>query len=126
MRPAHHSSKSLCSIGGSRTAGTDRFHVEDILQDVFAELVEANRRLMPIDQLWNWLLPDIFGLRRVTFWEALGLLALSRILFGGFSQGGGSDRHSGRGRRNGASWWKRPKTAAPFEAAPQVPPAPPT
>ena len=34
--------------------------------------------------LWNWLLPAIFGFPRITFWQALGLLALSRILFGGF------------------------------------------
>src|SRR2546428_2564208 len=35
-------------------------------------------------QLWNWLLPPLFGWRQVTFWQALGLLALCRILFGGF------------------------------------------
>jgi len=35
-------------------------------------------------QLWNWLLPPIFGWRQITFWQALGLLALCRILFGGF------------------------------------------
>jgi RNA polymerase sigma factor (sigma-70 family) len=29
--------------------------VEDILQDVFAELVEANQRLMPIDHVTGWL-----------------------------------------------------------------------
>jgi hypothetical protein len=34
--------------------------------------------------LWNWLLPTLFGWRQVTFWQALGLLALCRILFGGF------------------------------------------
>ena len=34
-------------------------------------------------QLWNWLLPPLFGWRPVTFWQALGLLALCRILFGG-------------------------------------------
>lgn len=34
-------------------------------------------------QLWNWLLPPLFGWHRITFWQALGLLALSRILFGG-------------------------------------------
>ena len=34
--------------------------------------------------LWNWLMPAIFGWRVVTFWQALGLLALSRILFGRF------------------------------------------
>ena len=44
-------------------------------------------------QLWNWLLPALFGWRQITFWQALGLLALCRILFGG---GGGSG-----GRRRG-------------------------
>ncbi len=33
--------------------------------------------------LWNWLLPPLFGWREVTFWQALGILALCRILFGG-------------------------------------------
>ncbi len=39
-------------------------------------------------QLWNWLLPSLFGLRQITFWQALGLLALCRILFGGFGRHG--------------------------------------
>ncbi len=34
--------------------------------------------------LWNWLLPPLLGWREITFWQALGLLALCRILFGGF------------------------------------------
>ena len=34
-------------------------------------------------QLWNWLLPPIFGWRQITFWQAFGLLALCRTLFGG-------------------------------------------
>ena len=34
--------------------------------------------------LWNWLLPPLFGWREITFWQALGLLVLCRILFGGF------------------------------------------
>src|SRR5438128_7715425 len=37
-----------------------------------------------VRQLWNWLLPSIFGWRQITFWQALGMLALCRILFGGF------------------------------------------
>jgi hypothetical protein len=36
-----------------------------------------------VRQLWNWLLPPIFGWPQITFWQALGLLALCRILFGG-------------------------------------------
>jgi len=34
--------------------------------------------------LWNWLMPALFGLARVGFWQALGLLVLSRVLFVGF------------------------------------------
>lgn len=41
--------------------------------------------------LWNWLVPPLFGWRALTFWQALGLLALCRILFGGHTW-----RHSGR------------------------------
>jgi hypothetical protein len=33
--------------------------------------------------LWNWNLPPLFGWREITFWQALGLFALCRILFGG-------------------------------------------
>jgi hypothetical protein len=33
--------------------------------------------------LWNWLLPPLFGWREITFWQALGILVLCRILFGG-------------------------------------------
>src|SRR5579864_7649813 len=34
-------------------------------------------------RLWNWLLPMLFGWRQITFWQAIGILALCRILFGG-------------------------------------------
>jgi hypothetical protein len=39
--------------------------------------------------LWNWLMPPLFGWPLLTFWQALGILALSRILFGGFGMHGG-------------------------------------
>jgi hypothetical protein len=47
--------------------------------------------------LWNWLAPELFGLRTITFWQAFGLLALCRILFGGFGGGGGRRCHSRSG-----------------------------
>jgi len=34
--------------------------------------------------LWNLLIPAIFGLTAINFWQALGLFVLARILFGGF------------------------------------------
>jgi hypothetical protein len=46
-----------------------------------------------VQALWNWLLPELFGFPRIQFWQALGLLALSRILFGGFGFNGGSGSH---------------------------------
>lgn len=32
--------------------------------------------------LWNWLMPTIFGLPQVGFWQAVGLMLLSTLLFG--------------------------------------------
>ncbi len=37
-----------------------------------------------IMSLWNGILPDLFGWHTITFWQGIGLLILSRILFGGF------------------------------------------
>jgi len=34
--------------------------------------------------LWNWLMPDVFGLGTITFWQAWGLVVLSHILFKSF------------------------------------------
>lgn len=43
-------------------------------------------------ELWNALLPDLFtGVSRIGYWQALGVLVLSRILFGGLR--GGCHRH---------------------------------
>jgi hypothetical protein len=47
-----------------------------------------------VKQLWNWLLPPLFGWRPITFWQALGLLALCRILFGGHGFSRSRGRHS--------------------------------
>jgi len=46
--------------------------------------------------LWNWLLPGLFGWHAISFWQALGLLVLSRILVGGF---GGHRHHEERWER---------------------------
>ncbi len=43
--------------------------------------------------LWNHLMPVIFGLHAITFWQALGLLVLSKILFGGFRGRPGFSMH---------------------------------
>jgi len=43
--------------------------------------------------LWNAILPDLLGLKVIAYWQAVGLLLLTRILFGGI--GGGKSRGNG-------------------------------
>ena len=58
--------------------------------------------------LWNWLLPPLFGWHVITFWQALGLLALCRILFGGLGmRGAGGSRMRERMRERMADKWQR-------------------
>jgi hypothetical protein len=39
-------------------------------------------------RLWNWLVPSLTGWHTLTFWQALGILVLCRILFGGLGMPG--------------------------------------
>ena len=54
--------------------------------------------------LWNWLLPPLFGWKLIGFWQALGLLVLCRVLFGGWGGGGGP---RGKRRRHFDERWER-------------------
>jgi hypothetical protein len=91
-----------------------------------------------VQQLWNWLMPTLFKLPTVTFWQAAGLVLLSRIFVG--HGGGHRGRHKGwkkcrRGRCGGRDkssafapggdlhnwehfddWWKEAGEAS-FEAS---------
>ena len=46
--------------------------------------------------LWNGLMPKIFGLTEITYWQGLGLGLLGRLLFGGFGGGNCSESKSKR------------------------------
>jgi hypothetical protein len=48
--------------------------------------------------LWNWVVPAVTGFHSVSFVQALALLVLSRILFGGLRGHGGGWRHRLRDR----------------------------
>ncbi|MBI1343873.1 MAG: hypothetical protein GC171_13150 [Terrimonas sp.] len=50
--------------------------------------------------LWNAILPALLGVSLISFWQAAGLLLLSKILFGGF-RGGGC-----RGNRHMKKHWQ--------------------
>jgi hypothetical protein len=34
--------------------------------------------------LWNWLMPSLFGIKEITYWQAFGITILAKILFSGF------------------------------------------
>jgi hypothetical protein len=54
--------------------------------------------------LWNWLAPAVIGARPVNFWQALGILVLSKILFGGFR---GRPGHGIRWQRRMSDRWEQ-------------------
>jgi len=80
-------------------------------------------------QLWNWLMPALFGWHLITFWQALGILVLSKILFGGFR---GPHRHGGHWRHRMRQRWEAmtPEEREKFRASMggrcgfRMPPAP--
>jgi len=54
--------------------------------------------------LWNSLMPVLFHLPEITFWQSVGLLVLSRLLLGGFGGHGGGHHHW---RRNMHEKWEK-------------------
>lgn len=47
---------------------------------------------LPIQLLWNWLMPVIFGLPEITFWQSLGLVLLSNLLLKSHSRNGNKEK----------------------------------
>ncbi|MEM1135868.1 MAG: hypothetical protein AAGI07_08500 [Bacteroidota bacterium] len=54
--------------------------------------------------LWNLILPEVLGVKFITYWQALGLLLLSRILFGGFRFGAWGNPYKSNYRKR--KWMK--------------------
>jgi hypothetical protein len=68
---------------------------------LFAVLVVAVFSFVVMN-LWNCLMPTLFGLHLISFWQAIGLLVLSKVLFGRFR--GRPGRHLHWRRRLMARW----------------------
>jgi hypothetical protein len=56
--------------------------------------------------LWNWLMPMIFGLTTLTYWEAVGVFILFKILLGGCGGFGGKDKKGSKKSKEEFSKWK--------------------
>ncbi|UOB17582.1 hypothetical protein [Abyssalbus ytuae] len=79
-----------------------------ILFGIFAIVALAILFGYIIMSLWNWLMPEIFGLTTITYWQAVGIFILFKILLGGCGGGGGkhhkSSRHSKKSKSDFSKW----------------------
>jgi len=55
--------------------------MEKILVLIGAAILVAILMALPVMLLWNWLMPDLFDLVTINFWQALGVSLLSSFLF---------------------------------------------
>jgi len=63
-----------------------------ILGGLVAAVIFALIFGLGVKLLWNWLMPGLFGLAELSYWQAFGLVLLAKILFSGFG-GHGKDEH---------------------------------
>jgi hypothetical protein len=72
--------------------------------------------------LWNWLVPSVIGWKAIDFWQAMGLLVLSRLLVGFRGFGGWHHHHHGRWRHRMRERWAKmtPEERENFRATMKV------
>jgi hypothetical protein len=51
-------------------------------------------------RLWNWLMPELFGVPMIGYWQAVGILILAKIIFGFGSGDGPGGNNKSRKRPN--------------------------
>ncbi|MFC2087910.1 hypothetical protein ACFLSA_07110 [Bacteroidota bacterium] len=56
--------------------------------------------------IWNWIMPVLFGLTEITFWQSFGIILLARLVFGGFKHG--NHRYYEYNDSRYKSWHRRP------------------
>lgn len=64
-----------------------------ILKFIFVAVIAAGAFGFIVMSLWNALVPSLFHGPTLNYWQALGLLVLSRILCGGLKGHGGHHAH---------------------------------
>lgn len=47
-----------------------------------------------VRELWNWLMPELFGLKTINYWQAFGIVILGQLIFGGAGSHGGDSKSS--------------------------------
>ncbi len=84
-----------CGGRGPRIAGR-------VVRGIVAGLVFALVFGIIVRLLWNWLMPGVFGLRELTYGQAIGMVVLAHILFG--AKGLHHGMRHGHGWHGHGSW----------------------
>ncbi len=79
--------------------------IGSIIEGIIFSVIIAALFALPVRELWNWLMPKLFGLGEIEYLQAGGLIILARLLLGNF--GGGGKYHSERETRFGRKFEKR-------------------
>lgn len=64
-----------------------------IVMGIFATAAMGIVFGLAIMLLWNWLMPELFGLKEITYWQGIGIFILAKFIFG-FGMGGSSSGDS--------------------------------
>lgn len=92
--------KNSCRPGAARVARIVMWAVVGMVIAAAFALVFA----ILVKVLWNWLMPALFGLPVIGFWQAFGILLLAKILFGGH---GGRHHEDPAHSRHARGWFRR-------------------
>lgn len=63
-----------------------------------------------VQYIWNWLMPELFGLKTIGYWQAFALVILARMLFGGLGHHGRRDSGHFHDKWTG---WSKERTGIP-------------
>ena len=77
-----------------------------IVIGIIVALIIALGFSLAVLHLWNWLMPAVFGLHTITYWQALGLIVLSWLLLGGPRGFFGRHHYGGHWRHRMRERWE--------------------
>jgi hypothetical protein len=83
----------ICNKSAETKCNTPRI-VGFVLLGIIGAGVLVSGISIAVKGLWNWLMPDIFGLKRINYRQALGITILAKLLFGS----GPAHAHSGKSK----------------------------
>lgn len=104
----------MCSRGGHFHGRGEKNKIHKVVRIIFMTIVGVILACLfallfgyITKMLWNWVMPEVFGLNSITYWQAVALLILAKIIFGLGRGAHGSKRHSEHIHRKVEKKWHK-------------------